>query len=170
MSSLITYRGVVYPWHCDHMGHMNVMWYGKFDEATWQLCSQIGCTPVYLRQQARAMAAVDQRISYRKELHAGDVITIRSAVLQLKERSLRFVHELSLDETHEHVATTIVTAVHLDGATRRACPLPSSVIESARNEMAMFPARWDAWPPAQMFLDREPDPWRPRASLPLLNV
>jgi acyl-CoA thioesterase FadM len=26
-----TYRGAVYPWHCDHMGHMNVMWYvGKF--------------------------------------------------------------------------------------------------------------------------------------------
>ena len=22
-----TYRGAVYPWHCDHMGHMNVMWY-----------------------------------------------------------------------------------------------------------------------------------------------
>ena len=22
-----TYRGIVYPWHCDHMGHKNVMWY-----------------------------------------------------------------------------------------------------------------------------------------------
>ena len=30
---ILTYRGTVYPWHCDHMGHMNVMWYvGKFDE------------------------------------------------------------------------------------------------------------------------------------------
>jgi acyl-CoA thioesterase FadM len=27
MSELIsTYRGTVMPWHCDHMGHMNVMW------------------------------------------------------------------------------------------------------------------------------------------------
>ena len=26
MSALVeTYRGAVYPWHCDHMGHMNVM-------------------------------------------------------------------------------------------------------------------------------------------------
>jgi hypothetical protein len=34
----ITYRGVVHQWHCDHMGHMNVMWFvGKFDEATWNL-------------------------------------------------------------------------------------------------------------------------------------
>ena len=37
MTPIVTYRGTVFPWHCDHMGHMNVMWYtGKFDEATWQ--------------------------------------------------------------------------------------------------------------------------------------
>ena len=35
-----TYRGTVYPWQCDHVGHMNIMWYvGKFDEANWN-CSQ----------------------------------------------------------------------------------------------------------------------------------
>ena len=40
---MITYRGVVYSWHCDHMGHMNVMWYvGKFDEAAWQLLAAVG--------------------------------------------------------------------------------------------------------------------------------
>lgn len=33
----ITCRGTVYPWHCDHMGYMNVMGsVGKFDEATRQ--------------------------------------------------------------------------------------------------------------------------------------
>ena len=40
---LLTYRGTVYPWQCDHMGHMNVMWYvGKFDEATWQFMASLG--------------------------------------------------------------------------------------------------------------------------------
>ena len=40
-----TYRGVIYPWQCDHMGHMNVMWYvGKFDEATWNLFAVAGVT------------------------------------------------------------------------------------------------------------------------------
>jgi hypothetical protein len=59
----VTYRGMVYPWHCDHMGHMNVMWYvGKFDEATWQLFSSIGITAEYLRAGDRGMVAVDQRI------------------------------------------------------------------------------------------------------------
>ena len=46
MPDVLTYRGTIYPWHCDHMGHMNVMWYvGKFDEATWHLFAQTGITP-----------------------------------------------------------------------------------------------------------------------------
>jgi acyl-CoA thioester hydrolase len=33
MPDILTYRGTVYPWQRDHIGHMNVMWYvGKFDE------------------------------------------------------------------------------------------------------------------------------------------
>ena len=28
MTGLVeTYRGAINPWHCDQMGHMNVMWY-----------------------------------------------------------------------------------------------------------------------------------------------
>ena len=28
------YRAVVFPWHCDHIGHMNVRWYAHhFDDA-----------------------------------------------------------------------------------------------------------------------------------------
>ena len=50
----VTYRGVVYPWHCDHMNHMNVMWYvGKFDEATWNLFALVGLTRAVLRETGR---------------------------------------------------------------------------------------------------------------------
>ena len=51
MSFVITYRGTVYPWQCDHMGHMNVMWYvGKFDEATWQILSTLGLSRTRLNR------------------------------------------------------------------------------------------------------------------------
>jgi len=77
-----TYRGVVYPWQCDHMGHMNVMWYvGKFDEATWVFFDRIGLTREFLAAQARGMAAVDQRITYRRELRAGDVVAVDTTLL-----------------------------------------------------------------------------------------
>ncbi|HYM35466.1 MAG TPA: thioesterase family protein, partial [Steroidobacteraceae bacterium] len=120
-----TYRGVVYPWQCDHMGHMNVMWYvGKFDEATWQLFAALGVTATYLQQQGKAMAAVDQRIAYRRELHAGDVISVRSVLIELRTTSIRFVHEMRHDETGELITTTLLTGVHLESATRKSSPLP----------------------------------------------
>src|SRR5262245_3360050 len=96
MSSLIdTYRRTVYPWHCDHMGHMNVMWsVGKFDEATWQFFARIGLTPEFLRRSGRGMAAVDQRIAYQRELVAGDIVSIGTGALEVRDRVLRFVHEM----------------------------------------------------------------------------
>ena len=62
---LLTYRGTIYPWHCDHMGHMNVMWYvGKFDEATWHLLASVGASASRMREENFGMVAVEQRIEY----------------------------------------------------------------------------------------------------------
>jgi acyl-CoA thioester hydrolase len=126
--STVTYRGTVYPWHCDHMGHMNVMWYvGKFDEATWQLLAMLGLTPGRFRQDGAAMAAVEQRVLYKRELHAGDLVTIRSAVRRVDEKAITIGHELLNDETREVAATMTIVGVHIDAATRKARPLPSDV-------------------------------------------
>ena len=129
----ITYRGAVYPWHCDHVGHMNVMWYvGKFDEATWNLFQRVGITPAYLRANQRGMAAVDQHIEYKRELHAGDVVTIRSTILEIGGRKIRFRHETTNGDTGEVAAVTTLLGVHMDTQSRKACPFPAEVIDRAR--------------------------------------
>jgi acyl-CoA thioester hydrolase len=111
---ILTYRGAVYPWHCDHIGHMNVMWYvGKFDEATWNLFSMAGITPAYLREQRRGMAAVQQNIAYKRELKAGDVVVIRSGVLEVREKLIRFCHEMRNAVTDDVSAITVLTGAHL---------------------------------------------------------
>ncbi|MFY9550315.1 MAG: thioesterase family protein [Thermoanaerobaculia bacterium] len=126
--TLVTYRGAVYPSQCDHMGHMNVMWYvAKFDEATWQLFSAIGLTPSRLRTESSGMAGVEQHIEYKRELFAGDVVTVSSTILEVKEKAIRFAHEMKNDETGEVAARTVLVAVHLDRATRKARALPSDV-------------------------------------------
>lgn len=130
---ILTARSVVYPWHCDHMGHMNVMWYvGKFDEATWHLFTLLGLTPTFFREHHRGMAAVQQEITYRRELHAGDVITIYSRVLEVKEKVIRFSHEMHNEETGEMAATTTITGIHLDTQLRKSCPFPPTVRERAQ--------------------------------------
>jgi acyl-CoA thioester hydrolase len=130
---LLTYRGAVYPWHCDHMGHMNVMWYvGKFDEATWNLFGSLGLDRQFLRAKDRGFAAVEQNIVYKKELMPGDAVTVYSVILEIKDRVIRFSHEMRKTDTDEVAATTIITAVHLDTKARKATPFPSEFRDRAQ--------------------------------------
>lgn len=128
----LTYRGAVYPWHCDQMGHMNVMWYvGKFDEATWHLFGNLGVTTGFLRDNNRGMAAVEQHINYRRELMAGDLISIHSAIVEVKEKTIRFTHEMTREGSGEIAAATMLTGVYFDLSARRACPFPPEIRERA---------------------------------------
>ena len=129
----VTYRGTVYPWHCDQVGHMNVMWYvGKFDEATWNLFLRAGITPGYLRANQRGMAAVDQHIAYKRELRAGDVVAIRSEILDIQGRKIRFRHMMTNEDTGETAAVTTLLGVHMDTQARKACPFPPEILAQAR--------------------------------------
>ena len=144
----VTYRGMVHQWHCDHMGHMNVMWYvGKFDEATWNLGAMMGMTAQYLREAKRGMAAVDQRINYRREALVGDVIIVRSAMLEVKPKSVRFVHEMFRGDGGDHLSTMMVTGVHIDIQLRKSTQFEPQVFARSQAMLDPQPARWDEWPP-----------------------
>jgi acyl-CoA thioester hydrolase len=135
-----TYRGTVYPWHCDHMDHMNVMWYvGKFDEGTWNFLAMLGITPNYLRDNGRGMAAVDQRIAYRREVRAGDTVAVRTGAIEIKDKSVRFVHEMRNAETDEISAITLLTGVFFDAAARKSCAFPAPL----RARMEQFKIAYD---------------------------
>ena len=127
---LLTYRGSVYPSQCDQMGHLNVASYvAKFDEATWQLLNAIRLTPSRMRTEKIGMAGVEQHIEYKRELYAGDVVTVTSRVLEIRDKSIRFEHEMRNDETGELAAQMVIVAVHLDTTTRRARAFPADVCE-----------------------------------------
>ncbi len=129
----ITHQSLVYPWHCDHMGHMNVMWYvGKFDEATWHFFAPIGVTAQYLRDNGLGMAVADQHIRYKAELLAGDLIIIRSHWLEVKDKSVRFCHRMFNSQSGILVATCELVAVHTNAKTRRAHAFDPTIIEKCK--------------------------------------
>ena len=134
---LLTYRGTVYPVHCDHMGHMNIASYvAKFDEANWYFFCALGLTPSYLRGDRFGMAAVQQDIAYRLELFAGDVVEVRSRVLEIADKRIRFEHVMYNVERGEIAASTEITAVHLDRVAHKACPFPATVRAKAETMLA----------------------------------
>ena len=129
----VTCRGVIYPWHCDQMGHMNVMWYsGKFDEATWNLFNLIGLTPSYMRENNRGMVAAEQHLTYKRELLSGDLIYIRSGILEVKEKSMKIYHEMFNGETNELAAASMLVGIHFDTILRKAVLLSLHLIDRAK--------------------------------------
>ncbi len=133
MTSVLTYCGTVYPWQCDQMGHMNVMWYvSKFDEATWQFIARIGLTPSYLRSGKGSVAGVQQNISYKRELFAGSIIQVHSHLISIREKSIVFSHEMRDLERDEIAAICELTAVHMNLRERKSAPFPDDVLALAR--------------------------------------
>lgn len=95
-----TARGTVHEWQRDPMGHINVRACMEFlDEACWQFYAMLGMTPSLLRSGALHLAALQQNISYQKELYPGDTVAVRTGVLEIREKVLRFRHELFNTET-----------------------------------------------------------------------
>jgi acyl-CoA thioester hydrolase len=116
---------------------MNIMWYvGKFDEANWNLFARLGLTPSYLRSSGRGMAAVQQNITYRRELLAGDIVEIRSHLLEVRDKSIRFRHDMTNAETGEIAAFCDITGVHMDRSQRKSAPFTDAIRAVALQHLA----------------------------------
>ena len=134
MSDLVTtYIGVVYPWHHDQMGHMNVQHYvGMFDGGTWNLFAQVGLTSEWMKNNDRGMAAVQMNISYRREMTSGDLVEVRSGFLNVSERKVMFVHEMINRQTGDVAVVAEITGVMLDSVKRKSALIPQENLERAK--------------------------------------
>ena len=136
MSAQTTYFGAVYPSETDHMGHMNVAYYvQKFDAATWNFFFNIGVTPSMLKDASLGIAAVEQLLNYKKELIPGDVIEIRTRILDLSEKKVRFRHEMIHRESGMVAATCELLGVCFDREAHKSRAFPKDVLEKARTAL-----------------------------------
>jgi len=127
-----TLRGVVHPWHCDTMGHMNVRHYmGMFDDAGFQLLGMVAGSSDELFRQGQGWADVRHTIEYRHEARAGALVVVRSHIVRVGRTSLVMRHEMSDALTGVLLATDEVVTVLFDLSARHSIPLPSDFLERA---------------------------------------
>jgi len=117
---------------------MNVRHYvAMFDQSSWLLLAQLGLDSQYFGDHARGMAALEQTIQYKNELRSGDMFEIRSGVMEVREKTLRLLHNMYNVRTGALAAsTTILGGVHTDRQARKSAPLPASIREGAQNLVA----------------------------------
>jgi len=72
-----------------------------------------GLTAARFRGENTGMAAVEQHVEYNDELQAGDIVSIRSTVLEVNDKAIRITHEMRNDETGELSAAAVTVGVYL---------------------------------------------------------
>lgn len=122
-----TFRGVIYPWHCDHMGHMNVMYYVNFfDQAACHLISACGFKWSEMGDDRIGFADVKHVIEYKAEQKVGSPIIVESGIVRRGRTSLVAAHRMTNPETGELAATMEVTTILFDLEARKSMPLPEN--------------------------------------------
>lgn len=134
-----TGRGVVYPWHCDHLGHMNVQHYvGFFDIGAFHLMSQLGFTSHNMHELGATLVDAQHTIKFINEQPVGSLIKIESAIVRIGNKSLTCIHRMLNTETEVLAATTEIVAVYFDLKQRSSLPVPDDL--RRRAEAFLLPA------------------------------
>ena len=125
-----TGRAVVFPWHCDHLGHMNVQHYvGMFDIGAFHFLSMLGFGSRDMHERGATLVDAQHTIRFIKEQPAGSLVRIESAITRIGTKSLNIRHRMINTETGDLAATTEIVMVYFDLATRQSIPLTEALKE-----------------------------------------
>ncbi len=125
-----TGRAVVFPWHCDHLGHMNVQHYvGMFDIGAFHFLSMLGFGSHDMHGRGATLVDAQHTIRFIKEQPPGSLVKIESAITRIGTKSLNIRHRMTNTETEDLAATTEIVMVHFDLETRKSIPLGEDLKE-----------------------------------------
>ena len=70
-------------------------------------------------------------------------MAIRTGVLEVREKMIRFFHEMRNGETGEISAVTQLVGVHIDTLARKSCALPEIFVARAREHLVDYKLPWE---------------------------
>lgn len=125
------------PWEVDLNGHVGFQFYvHRFSAAMAQALNAMGLSSAYMHEHRRGFSTFEFQLRFFKELHAGDIVRVRSGIMHLGGSSVRMLHRMSNVRTGEPVAQLSQYGVNLDLDARRPARLPDEVREKARALLA----------------------------------
>lgn len=140
-----SFRGAVNTWECDDNGHMNVQFYvARAADGAFFLRHELGLSPSVIRGTRHTMVALEEHFRFHRELHAGDMIAMRSRLIDMRERTLVVFHELLNAGTGETAATVVAVSAYFNMETRRLAPWPESAAAKGRALIGPLPEHAEA--------------------------
>ena len=133
MAFLETYRSVVGPSDCDHLGHMNVSrYFAACSDGVFSFQTALGLGRRELSEGRKlSFAVVRAESDFKSEVLAGEVVVLETGVQEIGGKSITFRHRLVKVEDGVVAFETVFRCVMLDLQTRRAITIPDDVREKA---------------------------------------
>ncbi len=123
-----TNRGVVFPWHCDQFGHMNVRWYAHiFDDAAFHIWSAAGFAVKDMAALGVHTVVARTATDFVREIRAGELFLVRSAFTRCGNKSCDHRQQLLNADTGTLHAVQNSVEVFFDPETRRSVPMPDAL-------------------------------------------
>lgn len=122
------WTGRVLPEWIDYNGHLNVAYYHMaFDQATDRFLETIGLGEDYLRREPGSMFALEDHLTYQRELKEGDPIRITLQLLDVDEKRVHYFQRMYHAGESYVAATCEHLSIFVDMRVRRSAPFPNHV-------------------------------------------
>ncbi len=122
----LTFRGVVHPWMCDAMGHMNVRHYtGLFDDCAWHVLGFV--LPSGKSDPATGWVVATMTMTFLQEIVPGTMLTLDPRVVRIGSKSVSMRIEMRDTASGLHYATGEFVSVLFNLTARISLALPEQV-------------------------------------------
>ena len=123
-----TNRGVVFPRHCDHYGHMNVRYYGHFfDEGGWHMWLRWGIKQSDIFDQGVGVVVANRSTDFLTEMKAGTLALIKGGLTKISNRSMAYEQRMFDAELGTLCARQSTVEVFFDTDARTSTSMPDSI-------------------------------------------
>lgn len=137
---LDTFRGTVNTWECDEVGHMNVQFYvARASDAGFYMRDALGISPSVVRNEGRAVVALEEHVRFLRELRAGDIMNMRTRLVEMRDTTVVTFHEMFNSASGETSATIVAVSGYFDLKTRKLIPWSAEAKERAAPLLGPLP-------------------------------
>ncbi|MDA0564073.1 thioesterase family protein [Streptomonospora sp. S1-112] len=124
----VVLRQPVRPEWIDYNGHLSEAYYVLvFGFATDALMERVGLDAAYREATGRSLYTVEAHVRYLREVPADTEVEVRTRILSVGAKKVRFCHEMLLDGDLR--ATEELMALHVDQEAGAATPFPPEVAD-----------------------------------------
>ena len=135
MPDVETFRSVVAPSDCDVLGHMNVSrYFAACSDGVFSFQTMLGLGISDIRAGRKlSFAVVHAESDFLSEIHAGEVIYLKTGIEKIGGKSLVFRHRLYKADAGTLAFETRFQCVMLDLDARKGAEIPEDVRQRAQD-------------------------------------